>query len=82
MCQAFLEQFQRDFSAFLSLRSEEIVSGGRMFLTFLGRSIADPSSKDCCCLLELLTKSLIQLVNEVYKLIFHHLKSFLLCMDC
>ncbi|GAY66729.1 hypothetical protein CUMW_251140 [Citrus unshiu] len=54
VCQAFLEQFQRDFSAFLSLRSEEIVSGGRMFLTFLGRSIADPSSKDCCCLLELL----------------------------
>ncbi|KAH9751095.1 s-adenosyl-l-methionine-dependent methyltransferases superfamily protein [Citrus sinensis] len=64
VCQAFLEQFQRDFSAFLSLRSEEIVSGGRMFLTFLGRSIADPSSKDCCCLWELLTKSLIQLANE------------------
>ncbi|KAH9751086.1 salicylate/benzoate carboxyl methyltransferase [Citrus sinensis] len=61
VCQTFLEQFQRDFSAFLSLRSEEIVSGGPMFLTFLGRSIADPSSKDCCCLLELLTKSLIQL---------------------
>ncbi|KAH9685253.1 s-adenosyl-l-methionine-dependent methyltransferases superfamily protein [Citrus sinensis] len=64
VCQAFWEQFQRDFSAFLSLRSEEIVSGGRMFLTFLGRSIADPSSKDCCCLWELLTKSLIQLANE------------------
>ncbi|KAK9214179.1 hypothetical protein WN944_006167 [Citrus x changshan-huyou] len=64
VCQAFLEQFQRDFSAFLSLRSEEIVSGGRMFLTFLGRSITDPSSKDCCCLWELLTKSLIQLANE------------------
>ncbi|KAL9451595.1 hypothetical protein AB3S75_013207 [Citrus x aurantiifolia] len=64
VCQAFLEQFQRDFSAFLSLRSEEIVSGGRMFLTFIGRSIADPSSKDCCRLWELLTKALIQLVNE------------------
>lgn len=63
--EAYLEQFQRDFSLFLSLRDEELVSGGCMFLILVGRSIADPSSKDCCYLWELLTKSLLQLVDEV-----------------
>lgn len=62
---AYLEQFQRDFSLFLSLRAEELVPGERMFLTLLGRSIADPSSRDCCCLWELLTKSFLELVDEV-----------------
>ncbi|KAA8520355.1 hypothetical protein F0562_014611 [Nyssa sinensis] len=61
---AYLKQFQRDFSTFLSLRSEEIVPSGRMVLTFIGRSIADPTSKDCCCLLELLTRSLLDTVAE------------------
>ncbi|KAJ4717090.1 Carboxyl methyltransferase [Melia azedarach] len=62
--EAYLEQFQRDFSLFLSLRSEELVCGGRIMLTFIGRSIPDPSSKDCCYLCELLTKSLLELVDE------------------
>ncbi|KAL5833535.1 hypothetical protein ACOSQ3_017209 [Xanthoceras sorbifolium] len=61
---AYLEQFQRDFSSFLSLRSEEIIVGGRMFLTFVGRNIPDPSSKDCCYLWELLAKSFLELVDE------------------
>ncbi|KAK1570466.1 hypothetical protein Q3G72_002372 [Acer saccharum] len=61
---AYLEQFQRDFSSFLSLRSEEIISRGRMVHTFAGRSIPDPSSKDCCYLWELLTKSFLELVDE------------------
>ncbi|KAH7560663.1 hypothetical protein JRO89_XS10G0065400 [Xanthoceras sorbifolium] len=62
---AYLEQFQRDFSSFLSLRSEEIIVGGRMILTFIGRNIPDPSSKDCCYIWELLTKSFLELVDEV-----------------
>ncbi|KAL5766426.1 hypothetical protein ACOSP7_017043 [Xanthoceras sorbifolium] len=61
---AYLEQFQRDFSSFLSLRSEEIIVGGRMILTFISRSIPDPSSKDCCYIWELLTKSFLELVDE------------------
>ncbi|KAK2640004.1 hypothetical protein Ddye_027799 [Dipteronia dyeriana] len=60
---AYLEQFHRDFSSFLSLRSEEIISGGRMVLTFLERSIPEPSSKDCCYIWELLTKSFLELVD-------------------
>uniref|UniRef100_A0A5B7AMR4 Uncharacterized protein n=1 Tax=Davidia involucrata TaxID=16924 RepID=A0A5B7AMR4_DAVIN len=62
--EAYLKQFQRDFSTFLSLRSEEIIPAGRMVLTFLGRSIADPTSKDCHFLSELLEKSLLDMVAE------------------
>ncbi|KAL5831816.1 hypothetical protein ACOSQ4_017170 [Xanthoceras sorbifolium] len=61
---AYLEQIQRDFSSFLSLCSEEIIVGGCMVLTFVGRSIPDPSSKDCCYLWELLAKSFLELVDE------------------
>ncbi|XP_022764608.1 benzoate carboxyl methyltransferase-like [Durio zibethinus] len=61
---AYSEQFQKDFSNFLRLRSEEIISGGRMLLTLVGRTVADPISKDCCYLWELLAKSLSDLVAE------------------
>ncbi|XP_059651732.1 benzoate carboxyl methyltransferase-like [Cornus florida] len=62
--EAYLNQFQSDFSTFLSLRAEEIVPGGRMVLTFRCRSIADPTSKDCRCLWELLAESLLDMVAE------------------
>ena len=42
---AYYEQFQRDFSLFLKCRAEEVVEGGRMVLTFLGRRSDDPSTK-------------------------------------
>ncbi|KAE8677201.1 hypothetical protein F3Y22_tig00111542pilonHSYRG00133 [Hibiscus syriacus] len=41
-----------------------MISGGRMMLTFIGRSITDPTSKDCCYLWELLAKSLLDLVAK------------------
>ncbi|KAG9458766.1 hypothetical protein H6P81_003274 [Aristolochia fimbriata] len=44
--QAYLEQYKRDFHLFLRSRSEELVSGGRMVLTLVGRSTADPSCVD------------------------------------
>ncbi|KAM7263664.1 hypothetical protein ACFE04_001347 [Oxalis oulophora] len=62
--QAYLKQFQKDLHLFLSLRSEEMVSGGQMVLTFTGRSMIDPSNIDCCYVWEMLTKSLLQMIEE------------------
>lgn len=62
---AYLKQFQKDFSIFLKSRSEEIVPGGRMVLTLLGRASGDPSSKECCYIWELLAQALNDMVSEV-----------------
>ncbi|XP_043694371.1 S-adenosyl-L-methionine:benzoic acid/salicylic acid carboxyl methyltransferase 3-like [Telopea speciosissima] len=60
---AYLVQFQKDFSLFLSLRSKEITSGGRMVIIMLGRRSEDPFGKEGY-VLELLSKSLNDLVSE------------------
>ncbi|KAL5062649.1 hypothetical protein RYX36_024386 [Vicia faba] len=61
---AYYEQFQRDFSLFIKSRAEEIVEGGAMVLTFLGRKGDDPRSKDCCFISELFAKVLNDMVLE------------------
>ncbi|XVE87335.1 hypothetical protein DITRI_Ditri18aG0109500 [Diplodiscus trichospermus] len=61
---AYYEQFQKDFSLFLKCRSEEMVAGGRMVLTILGRRSDDPSSKECCYIWELLAMALNDMVLE------------------
>ncbi|XP_057976662.1 salicylate carboxymethyltransferase-like [Malania oleifera] len=61
---AYYEQFKRDFSEFLKCRAEELVEGGRMVLTFLGRKSEDPSSKEGCYIWELLALALNQMVSE------------------
>uniref|UniRef100_A0A1J3JM69 Salicylate/benzoate carboxyl methyltransferase n=1 Tax=Noccaea caerulescens TaxID=107243 RepID=A0A1J3JM69_NOCCA len=62
---AYLNQFQRDFTTFLRMRSEEMVSNGRMVLTLIGRnSVDDPLHRDCCHFWTLLSKSLRDLVFE------------------
>jgi len=43
---AYYSQFQRDFSTFLKCRAEEMVTGGRMVLTFIGRKSEDPINKE------------------------------------
>ena len=40
---AYFDQFQQDFSSFLTSRSDEIVTGGIMVLTTMGR-IVNPNS--------------------------------------
>ncbi|XP_042506694.1 S-adenosyl-L-methionine:benzoic acid/salicylic acid carboxyl methyltransferase 3-like [Macadamia integrifolia] len=61
---AYYEQFESDFSEFLRLRSEELILGGRMVLTILGRRSADPSSRECCYIWELLALALGDMVSE------------------
>ncbi|KAF8018275.1 hypothetical protein BT93_H3236 [Corymbia citriodora subsp. variegata] len=61
---AFYEQFQRDFSTFLDCRGQELVVGGRMVLTILGRRSDDPSSDECCHHVNLLATVLNEMVSE------------------
>ena len=66
---AYLNQFQKDFTTFLRMRSEEMVSNGRMVITLLGRNaIDDPLYRDCCHHLTLVSDSLRDLVFEVSKI--------------
>ncbi|PWA64613.1 S-adenosyl-L-methionine-dependent methyltransferases superfamily protein [Artemisia annua] len=62
--QAYGKQFITDFTNFLRLRSEELVYGGRMVLTLVGRSEVDPTCDDGCRHLELLAQSLHDMVKE------------------
>ncbi|KAI3450980.1 hypothetical protein Pfo_007645, partial [Paulownia fortunei] len=61
---AYYEQFQIDFSTFLKCRSEEVVPGGKMVLTILGRKSDDASSKEGCYIWELLAVALQEMVSE------------------
>lgn len=63
---AYALQFQTDFSVFLRSRSEELVPGGRMVLSFLGRSSADPTTEESCYQWELLAQALMSMANEVW----------------
>ncbi|KAL7158302.1 hypothetical protein ABFS83_02G133300 [Erythranthe nasuta] len=62
--EAYSNQFERDFTTFLKLRGEEIRGGGRMVLGFVGRSVADPTSKDELKVLTLLSETLSDMVAE------------------
>ena len=68
--EAYQKQFEKDFTKFLRLRSQEIIRGGRIVFTIPGRSISDPTSEDCCIIWELLAKSLVDMVKEVYDLFY------------
>ncbi|XP_022133104.1 salicylate carboxymethyltransferase-like [Momordica charantia] len=61
---AYYNQFQKDFSLFLKCRAEELVEGGCMVLTLLGRRSQDPTSKECCYIWELLALALNDMVSE------------------
>ncbi|XP_060199721.1 probable jasmonic acid carboxyl methyltransferase 2 [Lycium barbarum] len=62
---AYVSQFQNDFSLFLRSRSPEIVPGGRMLLSLMGRSSIDPTIEDGCYYQwELLAHALSTLVSK------------------
>uniref|UniRef100_A0ACD5VCA4 Uncharacterized protein n=1 Tax=Avena sativa TaxID=4498 RepID=A0ACD5VCA4_AVESA len=61
----FEEQFQKDFELFLILRSRELVSGGRMLLTFLGRENEEMLTHgEVSTVFELVAKSIRSLVLQ------------------
>lgn len=62
---AYYRQFQKDFSLFLKCRAEELVDGGCMILTLLGRRSQNPASKECCYIWELLALALNDMVSQV-----------------
>ncbi|XP_073136873.1 benzoate carboxyl methyltransferase-like [Henckelia pumila] len=61
---AYAEQYKRDLFTFLSLRGEEMVPGGHMVLTFIGRRVEDRSSKDDCAHLAILAQTLLDMVTQ------------------
>ncbi|CAI0436236.1 unnamed protein product [Linum tenue] len=61
---AYTAQFRSDFSSFLRCRGQELVQGGRMVLTLLGRRSEDPSSRECCYFWELISIVLNQMASE------------------
>ncbi|CAN4090947.1 unnamed protein product [Withania somnifera] len=61
---AYYKQYEQDFTNFLKYRSEELMKGGKMILTFLGRESEDPSSKECCYIWELMSMALNELVIQ------------------
>jgi jasmonate O-methyltransferase len=62
----YQRQFQEDFSQFLALRHDELVSGGQMVLTFLGRKNRDVLRGEVSYMYGLLAQALQSLVQEVY----------------
>lgn len=72
---AYVSQFQNDFSTFLRSRSPEIVPGGGMLLSLMGRSSIDPTIEDGCYYQwELLANALSNLVSKVNYFLKRYLK--------
>ncbi|KAI5319613.1 hypothetical protein L3X38_039321 [Prunus dulcis] len=62
--QAYLKQFQEDFTLFLKSRSEELTLGGRMVLILLGRKGPDHVDRGNSFFWELLSQSVAILVSK------------------
>ncbi|GLT39169.1 hypothetical protein SLA2020_133750 [Shorea laevis] len=62
--EAYVKQFQEDFSCFLRSRSEEVVTGGKMVLALLGRVGQDHVDRGNSFFWELLNRSLVILVSQ------------------
>ncbi|KAF8016508.1 hypothetical protein BT93_H1890 [Corymbia citriodora subsp. variegata] len=63
VARAYADQFKRDFTLFLQSRSAEMVTGGRMVLSLMGRISGDPSAESAF-LWELLSLALIAMASE------------------
>lgn len=81
---AYLQQFNRDFTAFLNARAREMVDGGCMFIAMPGRNAGSQLKEEQGILGNIarhLEYAFEELVNEVYIMhslslsIIHHLPS-------
>ncbi|ERN19065.1 salicylate carboxymethyltransferase [Amborella trichopoda] len=61
VAQAYLQQFQKDFSSFLGFRSREIVRGGYMVLIFFGRTARQEADKEFFSLWKVLNQAILSL---------------------
>ncbi|KAH6755996.1 S-adenosyl-L-methionine-dependent methyltransferases superfamily protein [Perilla frutescens var. hirtella] len=62
--EAYLKQFQEDFSLFLKSRSQEVINGGKMVLILLGRNGDFHVDRGISLLWEILYQSLATLVDQ------------------
>ena len=62
---AYRQQYLKDFLAFLKSRAEEMISGGRMVLTLVGRKSRDPTSEEDAFPWEFIAQTLARMVSEV-----------------
>ncbi|KAI6688815.1 hypothetical protein NL676_025643 [Syzygium grande] len=63
VARAYVDQFKRDFVLFLESRSAEMVTGGRMVLSLMGRISNDPSAESAF-LWELLSLGLMAMASK------------------
>ncbi|CAL1353217.1 unnamed protein product [Linum trigynum] len=61
---AYYRQFQSDFGSFLKCRAVELVAGGRMVLTYLGRRSEERDSREAGYIWELLSIALNQMASQ------------------
>ncbi|KAH9725524.1 Jasmonate O-methyltransferase [Citrus sinensis] len=62
---AYSLQFQNNFLIFLKSRAAEMIAGGRMVLSLMGRRSIDPTTEESCYQWELLAQALMSLVTEM-----------------
>lgn len=75
VAEAYLNQFQQDFSLFLRSRSEELINGGRMMMILLGREGPNHVDRGNSFFWKLLSRSFATLVHKV--IIFKHSIAYL-----
>jgi len=63
---AYKDQFQEDTTLFLKSRSEELVKGGQMVLTYWGRATEDPTSTESTFVWDMFSSVFNQLISEVH----------------
>ncbi|XP_020523241.1 caffeine synthase 1-like [Amborella trichopoda] len=61
---AYLQQFQKDFSQFLKLRSHEVAPNGRMVFTYIGQRASENFERDCGYMWLALVRAIKNLISQ------------------